>query len=516
MAKQYHRLTYILLIHLFVVYHTTQVFAQNPLDTIYIKNYDNADYQAANLNYTGLKGADGYYYFANENGVLKYDGSKWQLISIKNFAATFALAQGNEQRIYVGSMNEFGYLEKQGSQYVYQSLSDGVNKSTQEIWQIVVVSDDVYFSSYEGIFRYDGKDVHFIDLYDAHIFKIGNKVIASVFNGGIYELKNDKPMLRNSDLKLLDDAIYAILPAFYSSHYLILTSENGIWELDTTNYELTKLNLDSDNLLKSKGIYDAVPIMNNMYAIATWFGGVFIISSDGEVILNVDKSYGLASSETREIFTDQRGHLWVSTTSGISHLYWNRQLFDEGYEPTTVITDQVISYAADSSMVGVTFHFATPGFEKSELEYRYFLEGFEDDYSDWTKEIKKEYTNLNGGKYTFYVQAKLPTGEITTETQSTIEVPTPWYLNKWFIAAIIAGIAIIVYSVYKIRTKNLKQLNSRLAKIIDNRTKELIEQREQLKVTNKELKITNSELDNFVYRSSHDLVAPQLIASWKI
>ncbi|MBW3545029.1 MAG: HAMP domain-containing histidine kinase, partial [Bacteroidetes bacterium] len=58
------------------------------------------------------------------------------------------------------------------------------------------------------------------------------------------------------------------------------------------------------------------------------------------------------------------------------------------------------------------------------------------------------------------------------------------------------------------RTKKLRLLNKRLSTIISKRTSELVAQREQLRATNNELRVRNTELDNFVYRSSHDLVAP--------
>ncbi len=44
--------------------------------------------------------------------------------------------------------------------------------------------------------------------------------------------------------------------------------------------------------------------------------------------------------------------------------------------------------------------------------------------------------------------------------------------------------------------------------MVQERTNELVAQQEQLKFANDELKTLNDELDNFVYRSSHDLVAP--------
>lgn len=483
---------------------STHVNAQP--DSVFIKNYNNADYQAAGLNYTGIKSSKGHFYFANENGVLRYDGSRWQLIPIKNFAAAFALAEGNDGRIYVGSLNEFGYLQKSNDDYEYVSISEEKSKATEEIWQIIVSGNNIYFASYEGFYMYDGDGLTFIDLPDAHIFAVGDKVVASQFEGGIYEIIGTTPVLKNEDLQLKDDAAYAITPTFESDKYILMTSENGIYELDTSNFKLSKI-LSSSNELNTKGIYDAAPVYDSIYAVSTWYGGLYLINRGGEILLRVDKNYGLASNETRELFIDQRGHIWVTTIAGISHLYWESTELKNEFKAVTEIQANY-SYKRDSSISGVAYYFSTPGYESFEIAYKYYLDGFEDDYSEWSKETKKEYTNLDGGKYEFRVKARLPNGTETEAAHSHFYIPTPWYLNTWFIGGTVLFVGLTIFTVHRIRTKRLKILNLKLEKIIDHRTEELVEQREQLKIINKELKITNSELDNFVYRSSHDLVAP--------
>ncbi|MFC2155342.1 two-component regulator propeller domain-containing protein [Acidobacteriota bacterium] len=53
------------------------------------------------------------------------------------------------------------------------------------------------------------------------------------------------------------------------------------------------------------------------------------------------------------------------------------------------------------------FEFSAPFFEaEGETEYGFFLEGYDDHWSAWTKETKKDYTNLDAGIYTFRVLAK--------------------------------------------------------------------------------------------------------------
>ena len=94
--------------------------------TLRINNFGPNNYKASPNNYSGIEATNGIWYFANENGVLEYDGSSWNLIPIDNYSSVHSLSQdpNNDHRIFVGGNNEFGYLEKDTSSlsYSYHSL----------------------------------------------------------------------------------------------------------------------------------------------------------------------------------------------------------------------------------------------------------------------------------------------------------------------------------------------------------------------------------------------------------
>ncbi|QSE96433.1 triple tyrosine motif-containing protein [Fulvivirga lutea] len=64
-------------------------------------------------------------------------------------------------------------------------------------------------------------------------------------------------------------------------------------------------------------------------------------------------------------------------------------------------------------------------------QFRYLLEGFDKEYSDWTVSPVKEYTNLPAGKYKFYVQTLDYLGERSTSEPLTITVKPPFLKTKW-------------------------------------------------------------------------------------
>lgn len=46
-------------------------------------------------------------------------------------------------------------------------------------------------------------------------------------------------------------------------------------------------------------------------------------------------------------------------------------------------------------------------YEDELASYQFKLDGFDDDWSEWTIEHRKDYTNLSPGNYKFRVKAKI-------------------------------------------------------------------------------------------------------------
>jgi signal transduction histidine kinase len=480
-------------------------------DSVLIRNFNTGDYKAASVNYSGIMDKNGLLYFANENGILKYDGSEWEIIPIINFSATYSISISDNGRFYIGGQNEFGYLGLDSlNSYTYTSLRNIVSSDREfgPFWQTLSIGNDIYFSSYEGIVHYNGESGKVIDITNSSVFKMGNHLILSKLNGGIYSIKNDSVQLINDEYKWASDNVYSAIPNLKDSSFLLFTSENGIYRLDFQNGEMTPFSTSDNEFVKKKGIYQAQIWRDSLYALATWTGGFALMDKDGNINKVINKSKGLQSDVLRDFVIDKRGNIWAGSTFGISYLQWPKDDMSVGFTPQTIITKTNSRYDIDNVLRSIEFHFATPGYDKADLQYAYYLEGYESGFGDWNSNIKKEYTNLDGGSYNFIIKAKKPDGYETQIASYKFTIPTPWYKSSWFYIAVIILFGSSFILLYRYRTKRLKMVNRRLEKIITNRTQELLLQKEQLREANEELIITNTELDNFVYRSSHDLVAP--------
>ena len=489
-------------------------------DTIIIRNFNTGNYQATSFNYMGIHAQDGNYYFANENGILQYDGSEWQLHNIRNFAGVLSLAETENNTLYVGAFNEFGKAKKDSTgTFQYTSMRNllHADSTLTEIWQTVYHKGSIYYQSYERVLRWDGDSLHNIALKNSFLFIAKDKLYASQLNGNLYRIKGDSTIFISNKIKFENDGAMQILP-WTEDKLVIFTSSHGLFLFDDQKNTVEKFNAPVDEFFKKAYMYYGLLWKDSLYVCTTWEKGLAFVNKKGEMVKNLTKSDGLSSNFLREPLIDKRGNIWVASNYGITYVQWPK-LNEPVEPPATHITkitrgenDLTSAYFNNNVIVphesSVTFHYATYGFDKADMQYSYYLEGYSNNWSAWNDDIKKEYTNLSSGDYIFHVKGKLINGMETVPASLSITIPKPWYLSYGFIGAMAILSVGIVYGLIKLRTLQLKRLNKQLESVVNARTSELLAQREQLQNANKDLMTINSELDNFVYRSSHDLVAP--------
>ena len=112
--------------------------------------------------------------------------------------------------------------------------------------------------------------------------------------------------------------------------------------------------------------------------------------------------------------------------------------------------------------------------------YKYYLEGFNTDWTNWKHETKAVYTNLPEGKYFFHVKAKNIFNQESQEAVYEFTVLPPWYRTWWaYICYVILSGGFVV-GVVTISTRGLKA-------IIRERTAEIVEQKEQIEYKNRNI-----------------------------
>lgn len=113
--------------------------------------------------------------------------------------------------------------------------------------------------------------------------------------------------------------------------------------------------------------------------------------------------------------------------------------------------------------------------DPSRNRFRFRLDGQDADWSPWTAETRKDYTNLGPGAYRFRVETRDVYGRVGDEAGISFVVSTPWYRTIWARALGLAAVAVVFLLVLDFRTRTLKKRQRELEAIVDQKTAELRE-----------------------------------------
>ncbi len=150
-----------------------------------------------------------------------------------------------------------------------------------------------------------------------------------------------------------------------------------------------------------------------------------------------------------------------------------------GYDPIAENTNQppVLAYSDNA----LRFEFGATSYEgPEETQYQYLLEGFDKNWSNWTKETRKDYTNLPEGSYTFHLKAKNIYDVPGKEATYKFSIKPPWHRSLPAYFAYLIFISLALYLAYRWNTQKLKQRQKRLEQKVEERTQEVNRQKEEI------------------------------------
>ncbi|MBN2698440.1 MAG: response regulator [Bacteroidales bacterium] len=217
---------------------------------------------------------------------------------------------------------------------------------------------------------------------------------------------------------------------------------------------------------------------------ATWIGG----------------EYGLLRYDSRMVYpsavSDFSTLLRRVTISGDSTIFGGAAF--SGYQQDQSVVEKPpgaytasIPYRSRS----ILFEYSCPYFmDDIPLEYSYFLEGYDNGWSEWSKSTFKEYSNLREKSYTFRVRAKNYAGEISREAVYPFTITPPW--QRTLLAYLVYAISFItvIFFGIKLYVSRLRQSNIQLEKLVRDRTSRLEMQKEEINKQADKLKIQNEKL----------------------
>jgi len=293
----------------------------------FIKNYEKNVYSAATQNWDIAQDNRGILYFANNEGVLEFDGVNWRLYPISNLSIPRCLHIDKKNRIWVGAYNEFGYLKIDGSgEFAYYSIKNLVPenyKNFGEIWNIHETPNGIYFQAFDVLFLYDFSKIKIIEDYtDYHFsFYVNKRFFIQDKKDGLKELRGEKLyLIEGGEMFKTDIEVWQMIP-FSVDTILIATQQNGLFLYD--GYKIQKYDFKLNDYLIDKQVFSLQKIHNKYLAFGTIQSGLIITDFRGNLIQHVNKSKGLQNNTILSLFEDSGGQIWLGLDNGIDYVEIN-------------------------------------------------------------------------------------------------------------------------------------------------------------------------------------------------
>ncbi len=301
--------------------------SQNSIGLPDVINYPKLVFGAGLQSWDMKQDRNGTMYFANNEGLLSFDGHYWSLYPLPNKTIVRSVEIGTDHRIYAGGQDEFGFFSPDGNGRLrFNSLTGLIpekDRSFGDVWDIAAYKNDIFFRTSNKIYRFsNGVVAVYTSLSEWSYMGIcQGRLYAHDYLHGLLKFDNNTWLpLQVPNLLSTNDPVTALLPAGGDS-MIITTLKNGLYLLQKQGF--TKITSSVTTQIEQNRIYAATVVNEKWIALATNNNGVYITDHEGQLIQRFSKQEGLQNNNVLSIFLDKQGNLWLGLDNGIDFIAYN-------------------------------------------------------------------------------------------------------------------------------------------------------------------------------------------------
>lgn len=325
-------------------------------------NYNSNTYNAGNQNWAIEQGSDGVIYIANNDGLLSYDGANWKLYEMPNnrgVKSVFIDSLSVNEKIYVGSFEEFGYFEKNAAnQLKYFSLTHLLKDYTflnDEIWTINKYRDEIFFQSFSTYFVYNQtkNELKAFKLTPGplYFFFVNNYLYGQFIDSDFRQYNGREFQTILNSGQLYNDDVVGIVPL--GNILLLFLSKNGVLQYDSRIGNINKWKTEIDETLNLTTLNRVSQTNDSLIVLGTLDNGIYVLNPNGTLNFHINKDNGLNNNTILGLEIDKENNVWAALDNGLSYVHINSPVLF--YEPKSI----QIGLVEDILKVDNNFYFAT-------------------------------------------------------------------------------------------------------------------------------------------------------------
>jgi ligand-binding sensor domain-containing protein/serine phosphatase RsbU (regulator of sigma subunit) len=466
----------------------------------------------------------------------------------------------NDNLVWLGGENGILQVDKNTSKTTFFNSSNGLPRD--KVISMFYREGNLWAgTSSSGIYKLSRGETRFSAFFIADN-SISNSInyltgdaenIYAATQNGIYVINvKTKESFHYNTINGLPHNVIEHLYLDSDNRLLFATNTNGIYEINErgeveTYLIANKFSLDFNSIGQDhKG---------NIWA-GTYGQGIFLFLNDS--VINITTKDGLKSNYCYSVVSDDSLYIWVGHRQGISRidinnlsistfdsdngitgdfnrnatlLGKNKELYfgttdglvtynaasdyQQSFNPRTnilhvFISDKeydfrrpiVLPYSAYKLRIDfVGLNYADP----EAVTYQYKLDGYDLDWSEISDIRTAIYPRIEDGEYTFLLKSIGSNGSSSeTPLSIIIKVKLPFWKTWWFISLLVLALIGTLIGIIKFRERKQRQIQEYLERRLDERTREVVEQKEEIEIKNRD--ITDSI--NYAQRIQTSILPP--------
>lgn len=304
-----------------------------------VTQFNKKDYAAGNQNWAVAQDSRGMVYFANNVGLLRFDGVDFSLFKMPNEQIVRAVYIDKADRIYVGSFREFGYFEQDKyGQLSYTSLADQLTDYTMdndEIWKITEFQGKILFQSFKSIFIFDSKHTQGKRYDETFLFiqPFNGQLYTHTLQHGFCRFDLSKKQFVKVPATPFRSAAIAVVP-FSPSQAYIATESEGIFTFDGENFHPFFGSATAERL-RTANVNKALLTRDSMLVVGTILDGITAIDKNGKKVWTLNTTNNLQNNTVLGMHCDPENNLWLALDKGIAVVQLNKPIrFIRSFSPS--------------------------------------------------------------------------------------------------------------------------------------------------------------------------------------